>query len=125
MGVARDNEASFLQQVKDSEALLEAGRVTRSALLEAQVIHDNAKREREKAESLVPIKRMTLNEILGCYIAANVVAVAVAALVTRLRFGPFPIPRPLPGAVRRVVVSSLPFSSWQRWACCSSSSTPS
>jgi outer membrane protein TolC len=65
VNVARDNEAAFLQQVKDSEALLEAGRVTRSALLEAQVLHDNAKREREKAESLVPIKRMTLNELLG------------------------------------------------------------
>ncbi|MHC4956977.1 MAG: TolC family protein [Planctomycetota bacterium] len=65
VGVARDNEEALLQQVKDSEALLEAGRVTRSALLEAQVLHDNARREREKAGSLVAIKRMTLNEILG------------------------------------------------------------
>jgi len=65
VGVAKTNEAALLRQVQDSQALLDAGRVTRSALLEAQVSHDVARREREKAESLVAIKRMTLNELLG------------------------------------------------------------
>lgn len=63
--VAQANEDALLRQVQDSQALLDAGRVTRSALLEAQVLHDIARREKERAASLVKIKRMTLNELLG------------------------------------------------------------
>jgi len=63
--VARANEEALEKQVSDSQALLEAGRVTRAALLESQVQHDVAKRDREKLESLVPIRRIVLNSLLG------------------------------------------------------------
>ncbi len=63
--VAADNEKALLRQVQDSQALLDAGRVTRSALLEAQVLHDRAQREHEKLVSLLPIKRLVLNQLLG------------------------------------------------------------
>jgi len=62
---ARANEEALDQQVRDSKALLEAGRVTKSALLEAQVTYDQARRERERFESAVPILRQVLNNLLG------------------------------------------------------------
>ena len=65
IGVARSDEEAFAQQVKDSQALLDAGRVTRSALLEAQVEFDRARRTRERLESELPIRRMILNQLLG------------------------------------------------------------
>ena len=63
--VADSNEQALARQVKDAQALLDAGRVTKSALLEAQVGHDRARREHEKLVSLVPIKRLVLNQLLG------------------------------------------------------------
>jgi outer membrane protein len=63
--VAISDEEAFAQQVRDSQALLDAGRVTRSALLEAQVEHDRAIRTRERLQSAIPILRMTLNTLLG------------------------------------------------------------
>lgn len=63
--VAISDEEAFAQQVRDSQALLDAGRVTRSALLEAQVEHDRAIRTREKLQSAIPILRMNLNALLG------------------------------------------------------------
>ncbi len=65
IGVARANEASLDQQVKDAEALLAVGRVTRSAKLEAEVLRDQARREREKLESAIPILRKRLNTLMG------------------------------------------------------------
>jgi outer membrane protein TolC len=53
------------QQVKDSTALLEAGRVTKASLLESSVLYDTAVRDRQKLESLVPIRRMVLNTLLA------------------------------------------------------------
>lgn len=63
--VARSNETALARQVEDSQALLDAGRVTKAALLDAQVAFDTARRDREKRESAVPIVRMTLNRLLG------------------------------------------------------------
>jgi len=63
--VARANEEALARQVADSEALLEAGRVTRASLLESQVQYDTARRERERLESLVPIRRLLLNSLLA------------------------------------------------------------
>jgi outer membrane protein TolC len=63
--VARSNEEALAQQVKDAQAQLEAGSVTKVAVLEASVEHDVAKRNREKLESLVPVRKMTLNKLLG------------------------------------------------------------
>jgi outer membrane protein TolC len=63
--VALANEEALEKQVSDSLALLEAGRVTRAALLESQVQHDVAVRDREKLQSLVPIRRIVLNTLLG------------------------------------------------------------
>jgi outer membrane protein TolC len=63
--VARSNEEALARQVDDSQALLDAGRVTRASLLESQVLHDTARREREKLESLVPIRRIVLNSLLA------------------------------------------------------------
>ena len=63
--VARANEEALQRQVADSEALLEAGRVTRASLLESQVQFDTARRERERLESLVPIRRIVLNVLLA------------------------------------------------------------
>jgi outer membrane protein len=63
--VARSNEEALRRQVDDSDALLEAGRVTRASLLESQVLYDTAKRDREKLESLVPIRRLVLNSLLA------------------------------------------------------------
>jgi outer membrane protein TolC len=65
VAVARDNEKAFEQQVKDAKALQDAGRVTAEAVLEAEVQHDVARRSREKLQSLVPIRRMVLNRLLG------------------------------------------------------------
>lgn len=62
---ARANEEALEKQVSDTEALLEAGRVTRAGLLESQVQYDVAVRDREKLESLVPIRRIVLNSLLG------------------------------------------------------------
>jgi len=63
--VARSNEEALAQQVRDAQAQLDAGSVTKVAVLEASVEHDAAKRIREKLESLVPIRKMTLNKLLG------------------------------------------------------------
>jgi len=63
--VARANEDALARQVADSQALLDAGRVTRASLLESQVLHDTARRERERLESLVPIRRVVLNTLLA------------------------------------------------------------
>lgn len=63
--VARSNEEALAQQVTDAQAQLAAGSVTKVAVLEASVEHDAAKRTREKLESLVPIRKMTLNKLLG------------------------------------------------------------
>lgn len=63
--VARSNEEALAQQVKDAEAQLAAGSATKVAVLEASVEYDVAKRQREKLESLVPVRKMTLNRILG------------------------------------------------------------
>jgi len=65
VGVALSNEEALLQQVNDAQAQLEAERVTRSAVLEAEVEWEAAKRERERFESLIKIQRMTLNQLLG------------------------------------------------------------
>ncbi|MFI5402004.1 MAG: TolC family protein [Planctomycetota bacterium] len=62
---AKSNEEALAQQVKDAQAQLDAGSVTKVAVLEASVEHDAAKRGREKLESLVPIRKMTLNKLLG------------------------------------------------------------
>lgn len=62
---ARANEAAFEQQVKDAQALRDAGRVTAEAVLEAEVSHDVARRNRERIESSIPILRIQLNGILG------------------------------------------------------------
>jgi outer membrane protein TolC len=63
--VARSNEEALAQQVKDAQAQLDAGSATKVAVLEASVEHDAAKRTREKLESLVPVRKMALNKILG------------------------------------------------------------
>ncbi len=63
--VARSNEEALAQQVKDAQAQLDAGSVTKVAVLEASVEHDSAKRTREKLESLVPVRKMALNKLLG------------------------------------------------------------
>jgi outer membrane protein len=52
--VARANEEALQRQVADSEALLES-----------QVQFDTARRERERLESLVPIRRIVLNVLLA------------------------------------------------------------
>jgi len=59
------NERAFERQVQDAQALLDAGRVTRAALLDAQVAYDSAVRERERLEAAIPILRMRLNVLLG------------------------------------------------------------
>jgi len=63
--VAQANEEALERQVRDSTALLEAGRVTKASLLESQVQYDVAVREREKLQSIVPIRRIVLNSLLG------------------------------------------------------------
>lgn len=63
--VAQSNEDALKRQVEDSQALLEAGRVTKASLLESQVLYDTAVRDREKLESLVPIRRIVLNTLLS------------------------------------------------------------
>ena len=63
--VARDIEKALERQVKDARARYEARTVTKDALLEAEVQHAQTKRAREKLESLVPIRRMQLNFLLG------------------------------------------------------------
>ncbi|MEM8885843.1 MAG: TolC family protein [Planctomycetota bacterium] len=63
--VAKANEAALERQVADSTALLEAGRVTKASLLESQVQYDTAIRDREKLESLVPLRRIVLNTLLA------------------------------------------------------------
>ncbi|MHC4939890.1 MAG: TolC family protein [Planctomycetota bacterium] len=63
--VAKANEEALRRQVEDSRALLEAGRVTRASLLESEVLYDTARRDREKIESLVPIRRLVLNSLLA------------------------------------------------------------
>ncbi len=62
---AAANEKALQRQVRDSDALLSAGRVTKAALLDAQVAHDSAIRDRERLEAAVPILRMRLNVLLG------------------------------------------------------------
>jgi outer membrane protein TolC len=59
------NETAFEQQVKDAQALKDAGRVTAEAVLEAQVSHDVARRDRERLESSIPVLRIVLNGLLG------------------------------------------------------------
>jgi outer membrane protein TolC len=63
--VARSNEEALAQQMRDAQAQLDAGSVTKVAVLEASVEHDRARRDREKLQSLVPIRKMTLNKLLG------------------------------------------------------------
>lgn len=63
--VARSNEEALAQQVKDAQAQLSAGSATKVAVLEASVEYDVAKRQREKLESLVPVRKMALNKLLG------------------------------------------------------------
>jgi len=63
--VALANEKALKRQVSDSQALLDAGRVTKASLLESQVQYDVAVRDREKLESIVPIRRIVLNSLLG------------------------------------------------------------
>jgi len=63
--VALENELAFERQVKDSRSQFDAGRVTKEAVLEAEVEHLNAVRIRERQESLVPIQAMVLNRFLG------------------------------------------------------------
>lgn len=62
---ARSNEAALARQVEDARALLAAEKVTRDALLEAEVEHARAQRQRERLESLLPIRRIALNVLLG------------------------------------------------------------
>lgn len=62
---ARSNEASLARQVADAQAIFDAGRVTRDAVLEAEVELARARRQREKLESYVPIRRILLNGLLG------------------------------------------------------------
>jgi outer membrane protein len=63
--VARSNEEALAQQVKDAQAQLSAGSATKVAVLEASVEYDYAKRTRERLESLVPVRKMALNRLLG------------------------------------------------------------
>ncbi|MCZ6574138.1 MAG: TolC family protein [Planctomycetota bacterium] len=63
--VARSNENALAQQVEDARAQRDAGRVTDVAVLEAEVEHDRARRDRERLESLVPIRRIVINVLLG------------------------------------------------------------
>jgi len=62
---AKSNEDALAQQVGDAQAQLEAGKVTKVAVLEASVEYDTAKRVRQRLESLVPVRKMTLNKLLG------------------------------------------------------------
>jgi outer membrane protein len=63
--VAKADEKALEQQVKDAKALFDAGRVTYSDVLDAEVQHDRTRRIRERLETLVPIRRMILNRLLG------------------------------------------------------------
>ncbi len=63
--VALENERAFDRQVKDARSQFDAGRVTKEAVLEAEVEHLNAVRTRERQETLVPIQAMVLNRFLG------------------------------------------------------------
>jgi len=63
--VAKSNEEALHQQVSDSQALYDAGSVTKVAVLEASVEYDQAVRQREKLESAIPILKMRLNTLLG------------------------------------------------------------
>ncbi|MHC4548793.1 MAG: TolC family protein [Planctomycetota bacterium] len=63
--VAKSNEAALWQQVQDAQARFDAETVTKEAVLEADVQHARAKRQRERLETLVPILRMRLNVLLG------------------------------------------------------------
>jgi outer membrane protein TolC len=63
--VALSSEKALWQQVEDARARFEAETVTKEAVLEAEVQHAQAKRLREKLQSLVPILVMRLNLVLG------------------------------------------------------------
>jgi len=63
--VARADEEALQRQVHDAQALLDAGRVTKVDVLEAEVEHDASRRAREKLESAVPLLRIALNALLG------------------------------------------------------------
>ncbi len=63
--VARDDEEALRRQVHDAQALLDAGRVTKVDVLEAEVEHDASRRARERLESRVPLLRIALNALLG------------------------------------------------------------
>ena len=65
IAVAYDQEKAFERQMRDSQALLDAGRATKDAVLDATVEFEAARRSREKLESLVPVNRMFLNQLLG------------------------------------------------------------
>lgn len=65
IAVAFDQEKAFERQMRDSQALLDAGRATKDAVLDATVEFEAARRDREKLQSLVPINRMFLNQLLG------------------------------------------------------------
>jgi outer membrane protein len=65
IAVAFDQERAFERQMRDSQALLDAGRATKDAVLDATVEFEAARRDREKLQSLVPVSRMFLNQLLG------------------------------------------------------------
>jgi len=63
--VAKSNEEALGQQARDAQAQFDAGSVTKVAVLEASVEHDGARRTRQKLESVIPIRKMILNKLLG------------------------------------------------------------
>jgi outer membrane protein TolC len=63
--VAAANVAALEKQVADARAIESAGRMTRDAVLEAEVELARATRTKEKIESLVPIRRIVLNSLLN------------------------------------------------------------
>ncbi len=65
IGVARSIEAALERQIKDAASLFAAEKVTKDALLEAEVEWARARRDREKLESLLPLRRIALNTLLG------------------------------------------------------------
>jgi outer membrane protein TolC len=62
---AKADEEARAQTVRDAKALFEAQSVTRDAVLESEVDHDRARRQRERLESLTPVLRMRINLLLG------------------------------------------------------------
>lgn len=65
IGVAQANVAALEKQVQDAKAIEAAGRMTRDAVLEAEVELARARRTLERIESLVPLRRVILNALLN------------------------------------------------------------